>query len=281
MPFEDVPIEQVKAYWDRRPCNIMHSAAPLGTKEYFDEVEARKYKVEPHIPQFADFIRWKGKRVLEIGCGIGTDTINFARYGALVTAVDLSGKSLALSRKRAEVFGFADRIEFIHGSAEHLEGLGLSEYYDLVYAFGVFHHTPDPRQALMQAWSHIKDGGTLKLMVYHKWSWKVLWIILSYGGWRFWKLNEIVAKHSEAQTGCPVTYVYSKKEIRDLVEKCGFKVQEVRVEHIFPYRIPEYIRHRYRKVWYFRWIPRRGFRWLETHFGWHLLVTAVAKRRIS
>src|SRR2546426_3198474 len=83
--FQCVPIEQVQSFWNQRPCNIRHSLKPAGTKEYFDEVEARKYFVEPHIPRFAEFERWKGKRVLEIGCGIGTDTINFARHGSVAT----------------------------------------------------------------------------------------------------------------------------------------------------------------------------------------------------
>src|SRR5918996_5671341 len=106
-------IADVRNYWDARPCNIRHSPKPVGSREYFDEVEARKYFVEPHIPGFAEFPRWAGKRVLEIGCGLGTDTMNFARAGAQVTAVDLSSKSLELARQRAELFGLQDRITFI------------------------------------------------------------------------------------------------------------------------------------------------------------------------
>ncbi len=60
-------IADVRHYWDARPCNIRHSTKPVGSREYFDEVEARKYFVEPHIPGFAEFERWKGKRVLEVG----------------------------------------------------------------------------------------------------------------------------------------------------------------------------------------------------------------------
>src|SRR5579862_7399019 len=106
--FQHVPIEQVRDYWDRRPCNIRHSTKPVGSREYFDEVEQRKYFVEPHIPGFAEFARWQNGSVLEIGCGIGTDTINFARHGACVTAIDLSEKSLDMARRRAEVFGLKD-----------------------------------------------------------------------------------------------------------------------------------------------------------------------------
>ena len=113
-------IQTVQAYWNTRPCNIRHSSRPIGTKEYFDEVEKRKYFVEPHIPSFAQFDKWKGKKVLEVGCGIGTDTINFARAGASVTAVDLSDESLSLARQRAKVFGFDHQIKFYQGNAEEL-----------------------------------------------------------------------------------------------------------------------------------------------------------------
>src|SRR5579862_5628081 len=117
--FEQTPVSTVRDYWNDRPCNLRHSTKPVGSREYFDEVEARKYFVEPHIPMFADFGAWAGKRVLEVGCGMGTDTINFARAGARVTAVDLSDESLALARRRAEVFEL-DNIDFYQADAEHL-----------------------------------------------------------------------------------------------------------------------------------------------------------------
>src|SRR5262245_33449288 len=132
-------ISDVQRYWDSRPCNIRHSPKPVGSNEYFDEVEARKYFVEPHIPSFAEFDRWNGKRVLEVGCGIGTDSINFARAGADLTAVDLSGESLRVARQRATAMGVADRIRFVQANAEELTSTLGTEPYDLVYSFGVVH----------------------------------------------------------------------------------------------------------------------------------------------
>ncbi len=273
---EELPIEAVRDYWDSRPCNVRHSPRLRGTREYFDEVEARKYFVEPHIPGFAEFERWQGKRVLEIGCGIGTDTMNFARHGARVTAVDLSEKSLELARQRAEVYGLQDRVRFYLGSAEELSTFVPSEPYDLIYSFGVIHHTPHPERVLEQAWQYARPGTTLKVMVYHRRSWKVFWILLTYGKLQFWRLPRLVARYSEAQTGCPVTYTYTPREARELVERSGFRVKETRVDHIFPYQIADYVQYRYRKAWYWRWMPQPLFRMMERHFGWHLCLTAEA-----
>ena len=274
MRFADMEIARVRDYWNGRPCNIRHSTAPVGTKEYFDEVEARKYFVEYHIPGFADFERWRGKKVLEIGCGIGTDTINFARAGAEVTTVDLSEKSMELARKRAAVFGVEERIRFCPGNAEQLSAFVHPERYDLIYSFGVIHHTPNPDAVLEQLRQYSGPGTTVKIMVYHRWSWKVAWILATEGKGQFWKLQDLVAKNSEAQTGCPVTYTYTRGEGRRLLERHGFRVTDVQAEHIFPYRIPDYVKYQYVKEWYFRWMPRPLFRLLERRFGWHLLLTA-------
>jgi ubiquinone/menaquinone biosynthesis C-methylase UbiE len=233
MPFRDVEISRVRDYWNARPCNIRHSTAPIGTREYFDQVEARKYFVEYHIPAFADFHRWRGKKVLEIGCGIGTDTINFARAGAQVTTVDLSDKSMDLAPQRAVVFGLEDRIRFCAGNAEQLRSCVPVEPYDLIYYFGVIHNTPHPGAVLAQLRQCARPGTVIKVMIYHRRSYKVGWILLAEGKGQFWKLPEFVAKNSEAQTGCPVTYTYTRSEGRRLLEEHGFRVRDVEVEHIF------------------------------------------------
>ena len=278
---ESDAIARVRSYWDRRPCNIRHSPKPLGSREYFDEVEARKYFVEPHIPRFAQFERWRGKKVLEVGCGIGTDTIQFARHGALVTAIELSEQSLHVARQRANVFGLSDRIEFHCGDAEQLTNLVPVEPYDLLYSFGVIHHTPHPERVIEQLRHYAGQNSTVKIMVYHRRSWKVLWILLTFGKGQFWRLDELIAENSEAQTGCPITFSYSKASGRRLLEQHGFRVTDAFVDHIFPYRIADYVQYRFVKEWYWRALPAPLFRWMERHWGWHLCLTGVPDSSIA
>jgi SAM-dependent methyltransferase len=271
LPKEITPIiDRVRQYWDGRPCNIRHSGKPVGSREFFDEVEARKYFVEQHIPKFAQFSRWNGKKVLEIGSGIGTDSVNFARAGAQITCVDISSESLAICRRRFEVFGLKGR--FYQGNAEELSTFVPIEPYDLIYSFGVIHHTPNPDRVLQELLRYCGPNSEIRLMLYSKWSWKVLWILVRHGFGAFWRLGSLVRQNSEAETGCPVTYVYSSEDVHRLLR--GYRVLEIRKDHIFPYVISRYVRHEYQWVWYFKWIPRRWFRWLEHRAGWHTLIIA-------
>ena len=259
--FAHIPIQEVKNYWNARPCNLKHSTKPQGTKEYFDEVEKRKFFVEPHLVDFADFPSVRGKKVLEIGCGLGTTTINFAKAGAQkVTAVDLSDKSISLAKQRAEVNQLTGQIEFYNANAEEISKVLPKEKYDLIFSFGVIHHTPHPEKVLQELHKFLSPNGKIKIMVYYRYSWKVLWILMKYGKFQFWKLSQLVATYSEAQTGCPITYIYSKKQADKLLNDNGFQVVSSQVDHIFPYRIKDYVQYKYVKEWYFRFLPNRFFR---------------------
>jgi hypothetical protein len=131
---------------------------------------------------------------------------------------------------------------------------------------------------MAQLRQYARPGTTIKLMVYYRRSWKVFWILMGYGKGQFWRLKELVAEHSEAQTGCPVTYTYTREEGRRLIETSGFKTTDIFVDHIFPYRIPEYVKYEYIKDLPWNWTPDPAFRWMERHFGWHLCLTAEARQ---
>jgi hypothetical protein len=90
----------------------------------------------------------------------------------------------------------------------------------------------------------------------------------------FWRLEEAVARNSEAQTGCPVTYTYTRRSAERWLAASGFSSDEMFVDHIFPYRVPEYVQYRYVKAAPFRWLPEPAMRALERRLGWHLCVTA-------
>ena len=109
-------------------------------------------------------------------------------------------------------------------------------------------------------------------MVYHRASWKVAAIVLREGHGAFWKLEELVARSSEAQSGCPVTYTYTRRSVADLL--AGFTIDDIFVDHIFPYRVKDYVQYRYVREWYFRWMPGGMYRGLERRLGWHVCVTA-------
>ena len=258
-PLTQPDIQTVQSYWNARPCNIRHSRQPIGTKEYFDEVEKRKYFVEPHIPGFAQFERWGGKKVIEVGCGIGTDTINFARAGAKVTAVDLSDESLKIAKQRAKVFGLEDKICFYQANAEELSSRVPVEPYDLVYSFGVIHHTPNPSNAIAQIKRYMTAVSELRLMLYAKNSWKNIMIEANYD-------------QPEAQNGCPIAFTYTPYEVRNLLN--GFNVLEIRQDHIFPFVIEKYVKYEYEIVPWFSAMPKDMFAALEKSLGWHMLVAA-------
>ena len=254
-----VPIETVAEYWNRRPCNIRHSMAPIGTREYFDGVEERKYFVEPHIPDFAEFARWRDKRVLEVGCGIGTDAVNFARNGAKYTGVELSEVSLKLAQQRFGVFGLEG--SWVRCNAEELSAQVPNRSFDLVYSFGVIHHTPNPAQVLKEVRKVIADDGEFRLMLYARHSWKDAMI-------------EAGFDQPEAQSGCPIAFTYSHEEVTQLLKQAGFGVTSIGQDHIFPYVIEKYVKYEYELQPWFAAMPREIFRALEKRFGWHLLIKA-------
>ena len=255
-----VTIEEVKKFWNDRPCNIKHSSKEIGTKEYFNEVERKKFFVEPHILKFTEFPQWKNKKVLEVGCGLGTVGINFALNGSDYTGVELSKESLEIVKKRFEVYNQSGK--FYLGNAEELSSFVPIETYDLIYSFGVIHHSPHPEKIVSQIKKYMNGNSVLKIMIYAKDSWKNYMI-------------DAGLDQPEAQYGCPIANTYTKQDVVELLD--GYEVLSIEQDHIFPYQIESYKRGEYIKQPWFDVMPTEMFETLEKNLGWHLLITAKLK----
>jgi len=265
--------EKIKNFWDERPCNIRHSNKEVGSREYFDEVEKRKYFVEPHIKDFANFANWKGKRVLEIGCGIGTDSINFARNGAELVCVELSESSLELCKKRFEIYGL--NAKFYLGNAENLSSLLEGEdKFDLVYSFGVIHHTEYPEKIINEVVPFLKKDAEFRFMVYSKYSFKLFDFMHITNNWDFSKSNETIQYFAEAQLNCPKASTYTSREIQEILKENKLKCVLIQKEHIFPYKIEEYKNYEYVVRDCFKNMKNDEYKELCQEMGWHTLVVA-------
>jgi ubiquinone/menaquinone biosynthesis C-methylase UbiE len=252
-------LDLVRAYWDNQPCNLKHSKSPIGSLAYFNEVEEKKYFVEPHIPKFAEFENYAGKHVLEIGCGIGTDAVNFARAGAKYTGVELSNRSLQITKDRFTKFGLTG--SFILADSEKLEHVFKTPNFDLIYSFGVLHHTPDIGAALKSIHKISHEDTEIKIMLYSKNSYKQF-------------LIDANLMQPEAQAGCPIANSYDTEEIKSIFKLCNLKIVQLDQCHIFPYEISQYKNNIYKKLPWFEVMPVEIFEALEKRLGWHLLIRA-------
>ena len=156
--------ERVRAFWQAHPCGTKFSDAEMGTREFFERVEAHRYAKEWHIPAAAEFANARGLKVLEIGCGLGTDGAQFAKAGAEYTGVDLTDAASELARKRFELFELKGQFQV--ADAENLDFPDQS--FDVVYSHGVLHHTPDMDAAVQQIHRVLKPGGRAIVMLYHR-----------------------------------------------------------------------------------------------------------------
>ena len=151
-----------RRFWSTYQPGFRFTDAPLGTPEFFRAVELHRYRMEPHICEMARFDTWAGRDVLEAGCGIATDGVQFARGGANYTGVDFSPTALELAERRFGLSGLPGR--FVQRSLTELPFPDAS--FDLVYSNGVIHHTRDPRRAFAELARIVKPGGHLDLWLY-------------------------------------------------------------------------------------------------------------------
>src|SRR5437667_142034 len=246
--------DEVQDFWNAEPCGSRY----LEAAEDFEAFEAHlrsRYALEPHIPQFAKFSSARDLRVLEIGAGIGADYLEWLRAGADATGIDLSAISIERAKRRCVLAGYEPDLRV--ADAERLPF--AADTFDVVYSYGVMHHTPQPAQCLAEAWRVLKPGGEARIMLYHHPSLTGMMLWLRYGAWRGKSMRRTVFDHLES----PGTKTYTEAEVRALIQ--GF--ESVEIQQVFSPLGPKFERwrsgtegqHRFRPLRCHRMVQHRQF----------------------
>ena len=286
-----VEISDVRSFWSANPCQSRLSCE-VERRKYFEEISRKRFQGrEWHVPITAKFDSFCGKDVLEIGCGVGTDGIEFARNGANYIGVDLTEKSVELAQERFQLWGIPGRFEVANAEAR----LPLpDESIDHIYSFGVIHHSPAPEKIVDEMYRVLRKRGTFTVMLYNRTSinyyleimflrrvfkWLLLprpmpQIIAAITGFDQQKLEghraKLKAKSRVSKEEwismntdgpfCPLARVYSRSDAANLFRQFENVTQEVwefNVEH-----------------WSFlgKAVPKSLERWLGRRWGWHRMI---------
>ena len=202
--------QKVHDFWNEASCGENLYLQDVDCHGYEAQARAR-YELEPYIFELARFEEARGKRVLEIGVGLGADHQKFAEAGADLYGIDLTKRAVEHTRCRLSESGLTSRLAT--GDAENLDF--QDEYFDLLYSWGVLHHSPNTPKAIAEVFRTLKRGGSARIMIYHKWSLVgfMLWIRYALLGLRPWlSLSQIYSRYLES----PGTKAYSVREAREM-----------------------------------------------------------------
>jgi SAM-dependent methyltransferase len=163
---EPQTIEERRAFWTSYQPGFRFSQEPVGSPEFFAAVERHRYALEPAIRELARFEQQSGRDVLELGCGIATDGVNFARAGARYTGVDFSPAAVDLARHRLSLEPRDLDAQIVQASIDDVPVEDRSQ--DLVYSNGVIHHLPETERVVAEMHRVLRPGGRALVMVYHR-----------------------------------------------------------------------------------------------------------------
>ena len=259
---------RVAEFWDREPCGTRY----LNTENNFQAHAQARYALEPHIPDFAKFAESRGLRVLEIGVGLGADYEEWLKAGAIATGVDLSEKSLAQTRSRCENAELAPDL-----SLADAESLPFPDQtFDVIYSYGVMHHSPDTAGCVREAKRVLKYGGEARIMLYHHASITGFLLWLRYGLWRGQSVRRCVYERLES----PGTQTFTLLEALEMFQD----FESVHIEQVFS--PGDLLLHSpsarfqgrvYRWIW--KLFPRSLVRKFGKQCGLFLLITAKKRPR--
>lgn len=255
LPTNEPLISRIREYWDTHIHDLEIATYPIGSAEFFEELDSYRFNKLRYLPRVVDFSAQAGRQLLEVGCGVGIDLVRFARAGANVTGIDLSAVAVDLARRNLALRGLPGTVQVMNGEKLVFE----DNSYDFAYAHGVLQYTANPQQMIGELHRVVRPGGQVVLMVYNRLSWL--------NGLS--KLVQVGLEHEDA----PVLTKYSIREFRMLLKPFS-KVE------IVPDRFPVKTQlHTGLKanlfnsifVSLFNLLPRAMVRPL----GWHLMAFAI------
>ena len=260
---------RAREQWGQDPCGAENDREhELGTREFFDQIERHRYQeYAAWMPRLMEFEKFRGARLLEIGCGMGSDLLQFARGGARCTGIDLTPRSIEITRHRFRLYGA--NAQFMISDGEHLPF--RTESFDVVYSNGVLHHTPDTAGAIREVHRVLRPGGVAKVMLYHRNSLNY-WVeivlrrgILGFEFLRGRSAEEIMSRVIEFSDhdARPLVKVYSRKQARELFSM--FKDVRVDVEQLM----------RAELRFLSPLVSEERLDRLRKKIGWNVIITAV------
>lgn len=248
-------ISRIATYWDQHIHDLAITTYPVGSSGFFQQLDDYRYDKLNYLPRLVDFSSYRGKSLLEVGCGAGIDLVRFARAGAIITGIDLSTTSIDLARKNIAQNGLNANLRVMNGECMQF----VDNTFDVVYAHGVLQYTADSKKMIDEIHRVLKPGGEAIIMVYNKHSWLNL----------MRNVTNIPLEHEDA----PVLKKFSASELKQLLRP----FQDYR---IIPERFP--VKTKLHSGWKarlfnnvfvgaFNLMPRQ---WIRP-FGWHLMAFVV------
>ena len=220
----DPPKKLIHDFWNEHPCQTGSSQEAKYSKAYFDQLERERYQIEPEIISFADFNRYQGKKILEVGVGTGIDFARWIRSGAIAYGIDLTEEAIERTERLLESEG----LKAAELKVADCEAISYPDStFDLVYSWGVIHHTPDTQKAVSEIVRVCRPGGICKIMVYHKNSLAAFyhWIRHAFLKGKPWKsISECLGEHLES----PGTKAFTKMEVLKMLN--ALPVEDIRIK---------------------------------------------------
>lgn len=221
----------ISNYWEKEVCGTRFVDSIKDESKHYYEIRESRYKVEPYIKEFAfgkENEKLKGKKILEIGVGAGTDFIGFLQRGAICYGIDATDAAISETKKNIKYALSENKYNLAFLETINAENLPFKDnYFDIIYSHGVLHHAKNTMKCLSEAQRVLKKGGVLKLMVYSSFSATgfMLWCLYGLSRFNFFISQEdLIFKYLES----PGTKCYSKKELIKIIEGFSFKIIKIK-----------------------------------------------------